>query len=56
MKHKEADIDIYIYIYTLDSDNACLAGGKQILLGNFRLNYGVPWLVGTNSSLCLICK
>ena len=26
------------------------------LMGNFGLNGGVPWHVGTNRSLCLICK
>ena len=26
------------------------------LMGNFRPNCGVPWHVGTNGSLCLICK
>ena len=26
------------------------------LMGNFGLNGGVPWHVGTNGSLCLICK
>ena len=26
------------------------------LLGNFGFNCGVPWQVGTNGSLCLICK
>ena len=26
------------------------------LMGNFGLNEGVPWHVGTNRSLCLICK
>ena len=26
------------------------------LMGNFGLNCGVPWLAGTNGSLCLICK
>ena len=26
------------------------------LTGNFGLNGGVPWHVGTNGSLCLICK
>ena len=26
------------------------------LMGNFGLNCGVPWQVGTNGSLCLICK
>ena len=25
-------------------------------MGNFGLNGGVPWFVGTNRSLCLICK
>ena len=25
-------------------------------MGNFGLNGGVPWHVGTNGSLCLICK
>ena len=26
------------------------------LMGNFGLNRGVPWHVGTNRSLCLVCK
>ena len=26
------------------------------LMGNFGLSSGVPWHVGTNGSLCLICK
>ena len=26
------------------------------LMGNFGLNEGVPWHVGTNRSLCLFCK
>ena len=26
------------------------------ILGNFGLSGGVPWHVGTNRSLCLICK
>ena len=26
------------------------------LMGNFGLDCGVPWHVGTNGSLCLICK
>ena len=26
------------------------------LMGNFGLNGGVPWHIGTNGSLCLICK
>ena len=26
------------------------------LTGNFGLNCGIPWDVGTNGSLCLICK
>ena len=26
------------------------------LMGNFGINCGVPWDVGTNGSLCLICK
>ena len=26
------------------------------LMGNFGLDGGVPWHVGTNGSLCLICK
>ena len=26
------------------------------LMGNFGLNCGVPWHIGTNCSLCLLCK
>ena len=36
-----------------------LVSGMHIqirFMGNFGLNDGVPWHVGTNGSLCLICK